>query len=126
MARRTIEIEVMDEEAGDLAYVEFPAAWEICGVCDGEGKSSAYLGAITEEDRQDWSEESWESYLAGGYDRQCDCCKGAGKTLVIDVEALSAEQKPLYEAYLAHESDMEQDRMECERTMRMECGGGYY
>lgn len=126
MARRTIEIEVMDEETDESVSVELPATWEICQECDGEGASSAYLGAITEEDRQDWSEESWESYLAGGYDRPCECCKGSGKTLVVDVEALSAEQKPLYEAYLAHEEDMEQDRIECEYTMRMERGGGYY
>lgn len=54
--------------------------WIICPECRGEGKSSAYLGAITQEDRErDWDPDSWDDYMNGAYDRICDCCNGTGK-----------------------------------------------
>jgi DnaJ-class molecular chaperone len=56
------------------------ARWIICSRCQGEGVSSAYLGAITAEDwAHDWDPEEQEAYIRGDYDRPCDRCNGEGK-----------------------------------------------
>ena len=66
-----------DNDDGDTVCVEIPARWEICGTCSGEGKHSRALGAITEEDRdQYWSEDEFHDYMNGGYDSPCEDCKG--------------------------------------------------
>lgn len=48
----------------------------ICPVCRGEGKSSQHLGVVV---RDDFDDEEWQQYLAGGYDARCDPCGGSGK-----------------------------------------------
>ena len=71
-----------DAEADCDAENEEPrrAAWIICPECEGEGKSSAYLGAYTaEEFAESFDADEAEEYFAGNYDRQCDCCGGTGK-----------------------------------------------
>lgn len=70
-------------EAAGVPEGEAPpdrSPWMICQECHGEGKSSAYLGAITQEDRdRDWDPDAWDDYLSGAYDRICGVCKGEGK-----------------------------------------------
>lgn len=62
--------------------VEIPATWEICGRCQGEGSSSAHLGAITQDDwENDWSPDEQDDYLNGAYDKPCGICAGSGKVL---------------------------------------------
>ncbi len=74
--------------------------WIICGECFGEGKSSAYLGAITQEDRErDWDPDEFERYMEGGYDRICGCCKGAGKV-----------RTKFYENYCEEKADYRSER----------------
>jgi len=74
---------------------ELPCRWEICGACRGNGTSSAYLGAITESDREPggaWEDpEDFGRYMRGDYDRACDECDGAGKVEVVDEDKLDAE-----------------------------------
>lgn len=54
--------------------------WMICPDCEGNGKHSKHIGAITEEDRdRDWSYDEFDDYMAGAYDKACDMCKGSGK-----------------------------------------------
>lgn len=64
--------------------------WFICEVCEGEGRSSAYLGAFTmsefEETFDDF--ESREDYFAGRYDKPCKACKGSGKVKRDEAENL--------------------------------------
>lgn len=65
--------------------VALPGRWKICPTCNGDGKHSRHLGAITEEDRErDWSQDEWEGYVAGSYDTGCEECRGTGKVAVID------------------------------------------
>jgi RecJ-like exonuclease len=52
---------------------------EICANCEGHGKHSKAIGVITSEDRLEWSDEEFDAYLGGAYDRLCEVCKGFGK-----------------------------------------------
>ena len=96
-----------------------PTGWEICGSCDGHGKSSAYLGAITEADRErDWDEDEFAEYMRGGYDRPCDECNGTGKVKVVDVKALTDEEREAWEGKCAEDDEY---RAECESERRYGC-----
>jgi hypothetical protein len=83
---RTITVTIETPE-GDVEH-DLPTRWEICSCCRGEGTSSAYLGAITQSDREpggSWDDpEDFAEYMRGGYDRTCDACAGAGKVKVVD------------------------------------------
>ena len=100
-------------EDGSEEEVQLPAKWEICTTCEGEGKSSAYLGVIQPED---WDPEELEDYMRGVYDRRCEDCKGEGKTLEVDLDRMPTELRTAYEAYLEEEY---QYRRICEAERRM-------
>ena len=53
--------------------------WKICPECEGEGKHSQHLGIITSERQEEWSEEEFDNYMSGGFDKRCFTCKGSGK-----------------------------------------------
>ena len=60
--------------------VEIPTVWAICDTCKGEGKSSAYMGVISEEDEQD---DDWMTdYMNGRFDKPCNVCKGLGREAI--------------------------------------------
>lgn len=86
MARITT---IVDDEGNEI---ELATKWEICGCCNGHGKSSRYLGAITQGDREPggaWDDpDAFEDYMRGGYDRHCDECDGSGKVRVVDYARL--------------------------------------
>lgn len=86
---------IIDEDTG--ATVKLPTCWAICGCCNGEGKSSLYLGAITGSDREPggmWDDpDAFEDYINGGYDRTCDECRGTGKVRVVDHSKLTRKQR---------------------------------
>ena len=95
----TIEWTYEDED-GNEHCKRIPALWEICSDCQGNGASSAYLGAFTQEDiERDWSQDEWSDYLDGGYDKPCGPCNGSGKVLVPDWEALEKADPALATAY---------------------------
>ena len=73
------------------------AKWVICGACEGEGTSSAHLGAITSDEWNgpDWDDDSREDYLEGRYDKQCEKCRGTGK---VDVSFPHPERDHAYES----------------------------
>jgi excinuclease UvrABC ATPase subunit len=85
---------LIDDEG---AEEQLPLKWEICGCCEGRGKSSAYLGAFTREDMDEEGPEFMEDYMAGHYDRACDDCGGSGKVQVVDYDKLTADQKKQYD-----------------------------
>lgn len=73
-----------ENEAGETQEVALPASWHICGTCDGDGTSSAYLGSFTREDF-DEDPDFAEDYMRGGYDRPCPTCGGTGKVAEVEV-----------------------------------------
>lgn len=108
MTARTIF--VYDEDGNETERT-LPMVWAICGCCEGEGKSSLYLGAITESDRGpggSWEDhDEFAEYMRGGYDRTCGECRGSGKVRVVDHEKLTdAEAEAL------------RDEVEAEREYR--------
>ena len=118
MGAATIRVEV------DGASIRLPARWCICSACEGEGKSSAYLGAITMSDREPggvWEDhDEFRGYMRGDYDRTCDACDGAGKVLELDRERCTAEQAAALEAY----DDDRRIDAEIEAEMRAERRAG--
>jgi len=111
-----------ENDDGDEVCVEIPMEWQICYVCNGEGKESAYLGAITQEDRdRDWDHDDFAHYMSGGYDRPCAACRSTGKVLEVDWETFE-EQNPeackAYQQYLEYEACYEQ---ECRMERMMGC-----
>lgn len=60
----------------DMGEPERLGPWIICPTCSGEGKSSRHLGVVNPDD---FSDDDWDYYLAGGYDVQCHVCSGTGK-----------------------------------------------
>ncbi len=100
---------------------KLPAKWIICPTCNGEGKHSLHLGAITEEDRdRDWSQDEFEDYTLGGYDRRCEDCEGSGKLLMVDDKSCP---KALLEAYQSHERCRLEDERADRITAYHESGG---
>lgn len=122
----TIDIQVADVDCGDDEdkFVKVPANWVICGTCEGAGKHSLHLGAITEGDRdRDWDSDSWEDYMSGGYDRSCDPCEGTGKVLVID-DAAVARSSDEVKAAVAQKRQQDRDDDEIDAMHRAEMAMG--
>jgi len=96
---------------------ELPLKWCICGQCDGEGKSSAYLGAYSWDEMEDLGEDFIEDYFAGNYDRVCETCNGAGKVLESDYDRMSKADAAAFRK-------QEWDAGEADRIQAMErlCG----
>lgn len=80
---------------GDDTEVELPFKWVICSVCDGHGKSSAYLGAYTQSDMDEAGQDFYEDYMAGCYDKPCEHCEG-GKAKIADLSRMTKEERRLY------------------------------
>jgi hypothetical protein len=88
--------------------VEFklPTKWEVCGLCDGEGKHvnpSIDAGGLSAEDFAE-DPDFAEEYASGTYDVWCARCAGRTTERVVDVDALSDEHRKLYEQSLRDEA----------------------
>ena len=126
--QRCFEFEYENEETGEFSMEKIPATWEICGVCDGEGKESAYLGAITQDDLESsGDQDDFEHYLDGGYDRTCECCGGSGKVLTPDWKLMDyqieagTELGKIYTAYQRHLEFEADYQRECAMERAMGC-----
>lgn len=83
-----------------IGSTKVPAHWEICSCCNGEGKSSAYLGAYSREEfDREFDYEEQERYFAGEYDRPCEECRGSGKVLEVNYDQLTPKQKQVVDNY---------------------------
>ena len=90
----TVSHKLYDDE-GDTIHVSFPAHYEVCSRCRGEGKhvnpSIDGHGISPEEFAEDPDFE--EAYFRGDYDVTCGECKGMRVVLVEDPDLFNAEQK---------------------------------
>lgn len=112
----TKTITVVDDEGCDVEH-KVPVVWVICGVCSGEGKSSAHLGAFS-GDEMDADPDFRDDYMSGVYDRQCDECKGSGKELEVDWDTVDPAVRTALEAHFQFLADC---RAEDEAERRMGC-----
>ncbi len=94
---------------------QLPHRWEICATCQGEGKSSAYLGAYTADEMAEQGPDFREDFISGAYDRQCDPCEGSGKVAVVDARRCPPALLAQYREQQADLADMEAD-MAAERA----------
>ncbi len=91
----------------DGSEVELPMKWGLCPVCEGRGKHvnpSIDCGGISAEafaEDPDFAED----YMRGTYDQQCNRCKGRTTVQIVDWDALTPEQRTLYEQQLKDEAD---------------------
>jgi hypothetical protein len=79
-------VEAMQE--GEIPSVDIDFQWVICHDCRGEGTSSGYLGVISPDTWNDWSDDQRDGYMTGSYDRGCTACSGTGKVQEMDEESL--------------------------------------
>lgn len=76
--------------------VEFPAHYEVCDTCRGNGKhvNRAIDGNGLDPHDPDLDEDFWEGYFDGRYDVTCEQCNGNRVVPVMDDEdTLSPELK---------------------------------
>jgi hypothetical protein len=83
-----------------------PTKIEVCPQCGGRGRSSNYLGVITQDQMAD-DPDFYFDYMNGAYDRTCESCDGRNVVEVIDGERLTATERDSYLDFVkeAYESD---------------------
>ncbi len=99
---KTLSYSYIDAE-GDEQTLTFPAKYEVCYRCEGEGKhvnpNVDGHGISSEEWERDWDEEEREAYFTGRYDVECEECKGHRVIAVVDETLLRETQKVEYQLY---------------------------
>lgn len=106
-----------DEKSAEPITVELPAHFEVCSTCQGDGKSSAHLGAFTSSEWAEQDDDFKEAYLGGKYDRQCKTCKGQRVVPVVDREACKTPEQKAALEHMDAQAEYERDRRS-EQRMR--------
>ena len=92
----------------DKKYIEFPAKYIVCYVCEGRG---SYVNPSVDEygiDPRDMDEDFAESYFEGTFDVTCKYCGGQRVVLVID-RNLQCHKDPDIDQQLLFLIDKEQE-----------------
>lgn len=92
---------------------ELPTRWEVCSVCDGEGKHvnpSIDCGGLSAEDFHE-DPDFAEDYFSGTYDVTCNRCGGRTTERVVDWEAMTDEQREAYEEECQAEADFRAEQL---------------
>jgi hypothetical protein len=92
----------------DKKYIEFPAKYIVCYVCEGRG---SYVNPSVDEygiDPRDMDEDFAESYFEGTFDVTCQYCNGKRVVLVID-RNLQCHKDPDIDQQLLFLIDKEQE-----------------
>lgn len=107
------------DEDGEREVV-FPATFEVCWRCRGEGKhvNPAIDGHGLSQEDFDQDPDFREDYFSGVYDQTCEECKGLRVLAEIDEDNLNAEQKADY-ALLQEQWEDEALTASIERMERM-------
>lgn len=86
----------------DGEEVKLPTVWEVCHVCNGEGKHvnpSIDCNGLTQDDF-DSDPDFAEEYMAGTYDVTCNCCQGRTTVQAVDWDRLTPAQSKAYRKQL--------------------------
>jgi len=116
-----------EDEDGVETTVKFPAKWEVCGCCNGNG--TTYLGwasrdqpAFTSEDFAEEGPDFAEEYFGGHYDKPCPECNGRTTVKVIDEDACTTpELKEALDAYHERQEDDAAYDRECRAERDFGC-----
>lgn len=99
---------------------ELPTKWEVCSVCDGEGKHvnpSIDCNGLSAEDF-DEDPDFAEAYFDGAYDVPCNRCNGRSTERVVDWDKVPPELRAAYERQAREEADYQAERW---AEIRMGC-----
>jgi len=97
----------------DCTEVELPTKWEVCPVCNGEGKHvnpSIDCNGLTASDFAE-DPDFYDSYMSGTYDVPCNKCGGRTTARVVDWDMLTPELREAYERQLDEEAAMYAEHM---------------
>lgn len=110
------------EWVSEMAYMTVPAKNQMCDCCGGEGKvdNPAFDNGITQSDREEMGEESFQNYMDGMYDVSCPECKGAKIVLVPDVDDCTFAQKRFLVGYRNDLIEQARDAREARAMERAE------
>lgn len=115
---------IKDEEV----QCSFPAKFEVCPRCRGEGKHtnpSIDGNGITASEMDELGDDFREDYMSGVYDITCSKCHGERVVAVADVSRWTFAQKRLYVTHLRAEREMARDDASEAWLRRAEMGGGW-
>lgn len=102
------KIRTVEDDEGNEIEIDVPCSWKICSTCQGDGKHSHGIGAITSSEwENDWDYDEREAYMSGAYDRTCEDCSGSGKVLSEDYSKLSDSDRKLLEDQDQFDADYE-------------------
>lgn len=95
----------------DGSEIELPSKWAICGACEGHGTDRGASvecdgGGFTSSEWAEQDEDFRQDYLAGVYDRPCECCHGSGKILVADYDRMTAEEIAAFDKQCEEDREM--------------------
>ncbi len=96
-----------DPETGETVEIELPTKWDVCSVCNGEGKHvnpAIDCGGISAEAFHD-DPDFADAYFGGTYDQVCNNCHGRTTERVVDWDQLTEAQAEAYEAQLQAEAE---------------------
>jgi hypothetical protein len=87
----TFTLSYLDEDTGEPVRESFPAVWEICDNCLGDGKTDplAFAGGFTRAALDE--EEFRERYFAGAFDVTCEHCNGRGSIKEPDMDRIESD-----------------------------------
>jgi len=108
----------LDDGPGKYKQVELPTKWEVCPICDGEGKHvnpSIDCGGLTADDFAE-DPDFMDEYMSGTYDVACNYCCGRTTVLAVDWDALTPDQANAYNQQL---DDERATRAEHQAELRM-------
>tara|TARA_R110000803_G_scaffold23018_2_gene56704 strand:- start:199 stop:618 length:420 start_codon:yes stop_codon:yes gene_type:complete len=106
------ELILYDEITDEETVVELPVRWEVCDVCEGEGKHvnpAIDCGGLSAHHFED--PDFAEDYKRGAYDVPCNCCGGKRVVEAVNWEALSDGQRKAYEDQLEDEYNSRQENL---------------
>ena len=97
----------------DEGEIALPTKYELCDLCNGEGKHvnpSIDCGGLSREDF-DEDPDFAENYMSGMYDVPCNQCHGRTTVKVVDYDKLTPELRLAYDRQLQDLSDERAEHM---------------
>jgi hypothetical protein len=120
MNRLTVALELCTP-SGDRRAFPFPAHYEVCGRCRGEGKhvNPSIDGNGLDPHDPELDEDFWDGYFAGRYNVACHVCGGDRVVPVVDVDQLRGIKLARWKLYQRQREESDEvDRMyAAERAM---------
>lgn len=110
----------VENEDGSETEIDLPTKYEVCSVCNGEGKHvnpSIDCNGLSRDDFYD-DPDFAEDYMSGKYDVICNNCQGKRVEKIVDRENTSPELLEAYDNEIQADADYRAERL---AEIRMGC-----